>query len=180
MGILSSLVRGILLGLACLSTRFLWGLWSSLAFGRQPSSSLILHLIDLNLLFNDLLLFDLWYIYSQISSLQRIYPVNITIKNQKDALNSAQTHILFLNSDVELSEQLSQFIVELYPSLTKMLQLHEFKGAANTVLSIPFMQKNESIGHVICAGLGSIKNVDLETYRRAVARAIQKAVHLTT
>jgi leucyl aminopeptidase len=101
--------------------------------------------------------------------------MNIILKNQKDRLNSAQAYIIFLDNDREINIQIPHSIVGLYPQLERMIELHEFKGNSNSLLSIPFIHKNESISHIICVGLGSVQNFELEMYRRAVARTIQKA-----
>ena len=72
-------------------------------------------------------------------------------------------------------KKLPSEIVKLFPQLEAYCNEHKFTGKAQTILSVPVVH-NKKLCYIVLAGLGKKdKAIDIELYRRAVAKVIRFA-----
>lgn len=102
--------------------------------------------------------------------------VNIAISDAKLLQEKAGCYALMLEEGFSVEKQLKEF-THLFPDLPKLIKHNQFTGKAFEIITAP-VTVAKSFAHLIVIGLGKIeskKSLDVEIYRRALAKVIRQA-----
>ena len=104
--------------------------------------------------------------------------LSVQVSDKALMAQKADAYILFVEQETGIAGALQDCAQKCVPHLGDVLRKTDFKGSALSLFTMP-IQNNGEIAHLICVGLGK-KNaqgsIDIETYRRAVAKAVKAAV----
>lgn len=103
----------------------------------------------------------------------------LSVKVSDKALLShpSDAYILCIEADAGLAGALQDCAQKCAPHLGDVLRKADFKGTALSTFTMP-IQNNGEIAHLVCVGLGkkgTDGTIDIETFRRAIAKAVKAA-----
>ncbi|HBR70349.1 TPA: leucyl aminopeptidase [Candidatus Dependentiae bacterium] len=98
--------------------------------------------------------------------------INFSLSGKQFLQDGADVYALFVEQDFDF-KKLSSELLALFPHLETYCKEQDFSGKEQSNLSIPVMHEQKLV-YILLAGLGKKeKKVDIENYRRALARIVR-------